>query len=102
MPKAVALEPLHDPTVNYALQHNDVPVIKRLRLTNSGGECLKDVLVRVEVEPDFASTWKGRITGPKTGPEKRGPSCQSARRRESSKRWHPGPGRSFGTFAKTS
>lgn len=27
-----------------------------------GGECLKDVLVRVAVEPDFASTWVGRVT----------------------------------------
>jgi very-short-patch-repair endonuclease len=67
MPKAVALELLHDPTVNYALQQNDVPVIKQLRLTNSGGECLNDVLVRVEVEPAFASTWEGRVTSLEPG-----------------------------------
>lgn len=67
MPEALDLELIHDPTVNYALQQNDVPVIKQLRLTNSGGECLKDVLVRVEVEPDFASTWEGRVTSLEPG-----------------------------------
>ena len=67
MPEPIDLELLHDPTVNYALQQNDVPVIKQLRLTNSGSTCLKDVLVRVEVEPDFASTWEGRVTSLEPG-----------------------------------
>lgn len=67
MPETLALELIHDPTVNYALQQNDVPVIKQLRITNSGDKCLKDVLVRIEVEPDFASTWEGRVTSLEPG-----------------------------------
>lgn len=62
MAKTVTLELIHDPTVNYALQQNDVPIIKQLRLTNCGDERLKDLLVRIEVEPDFATPWEGRAT----------------------------------------
>jgi len=67
MLEAVTLEILHDPTVNYALQQNDVPIIKQLRITNSNGECLKDLVVHIEVEPDFAIPWDGRVTSLEPG-----------------------------------
>ncbi|HMM37167.1 MAG TPA: DUF3320 domain-containing protein [Desulfovibrio sp.] len=62
MAETVTLELVHDPTVNYALQQNDVPIIKQLRLTNIGDERLKDLLVCIEFEPDFAPPWEGRVT----------------------------------------
>ena len=62
MSETVALELIHDPTVNYALQQNDVPIVKQLRITNSGNECLKDLLVYIQVEPGFAHPWEGRVT----------------------------------------
>jgi len=61
MPEAIALELVHDPTVNYALQQNDVPIIKQLRITNSGNECLQELLVQIQVEPSFALPWEGRV-----------------------------------------
>lgn len=67
MPEAVVLELIHDPTVNYALQQNDVPIVKQLRLTNSGNECLKDLLVHIQVEPGFAHPWEGRVTSLESG-----------------------------------
>lgn len=62
MPETIALELIHDPTVNYALQQNDVPIVKQLRITNSGKECLKNLLVHINVEPGFALPWEGRVT----------------------------------------
>lgn len=67
MSETVALELIHDPTVNYALQQNDVPIVKQLRITNSGNECLKGLLVYIQVEPGFAHPWEGRVTSLEPG-----------------------------------
>ena len=40
-----------DPTVNFAMQQNDVPVVKALRLSNAGADELRDLVVRVWSEP---------------------------------------------------
>ncbi len=67
MTDLLSLELVHDPTINYALQQNDVPIIKQLRLTNNSDGCVKDLLVRITVEPGFAAPWEGRITNLESG-----------------------------------
>ena len=58
----VTIEIEADCTVNYAMQQNDVPVIKMLRITNTQDHVLRDLLVHVTAEPAFASSMDLRIT----------------------------------------
>lgn len=55
---SITCELLHDSTVNYAVQQNHVPIIKRLRITNTGGENLSQVTVALIAEPEFATRWE--------------------------------------------
>ena len=50
-----------DPTVNFAMQQNDVPVVKAIRLSNAGEEELRELVVRVWGEPEFMVPWSGRV-----------------------------------------
>lgn len=50
-----------DPTVNLAMQQNDVPVIKALRLRNTSDRRLDDLLVHITSEPEFAEPYEMRI-----------------------------------------
>ncbi|WP_136524125.1 DUF3320 domain-containing protein [Geomonas ferrireducens] len=52
----------YDRTVNYAMQQNDVPVVKSLRIRNESKDALRDLNVRISTEPPFAALWEGRIT----------------------------------------
>ncbi|WP_274362793.1 DUF3320 domain-containing protein [Paenibacillus thermotolerans] len=45
-------------TINYAMQQNYVPVIRRLRLTNNGSEDLHGVTAVITAEPAFAREWR--------------------------------------------
>ncbi len=49
-------------TVNYAMQQNDVPVISRLRVTNTTDTPLDGLCVRIRVEPAFAVPWEARVS----------------------------------------
>lgn len=51
----------HDLTVNYAVQQNHVPVVKRLRLTNTGTADLGQLTVTITTEPGFAATWETTV-----------------------------------------
>lgn len=50
-----------DPTVTFAMQQNDVPVVKALRISNPGAEPIRDLLVRIWSEPEFMAPWEKRI-----------------------------------------
>ena len=50
-----------DPTVNFAMQQNDVPVVKTVRLRNEGAEELRELVVHVWGEPAFMLPWSGRV-----------------------------------------
>lgn len=50
-----------DRRINYAMQQNDVPVIKALAIENRAGEVLRDLELRISVEPDFAVGWSRRL-----------------------------------------
>src|SRR5688572_4703112 len=57
----VALHVDLDPRVNYAMQQNDVPVVKRLRIENLSPGPLRDVVVRIRTEPPFSAPWEARV-----------------------------------------
>ncbi|WP_158453649.1 DUF3320 domain-containing protein [Paenibacillus beijingensis] len=44
-------------TINYAMQQNHVPVVKRVVLTNNSDDDLHNVTVTLTAEPDFAFEW---------------------------------------------
>lgn len=48
---------LHDRTVNFAMQQNHVPVVKRLRIINENNFDLVNLKVKITAEPEFASIW---------------------------------------------
>jgi len=58
MSAKIACEFLHDQTVNFAMQQNHVPVIKRLRLTNDGESSLTNLRVKLTCDPEFARPWE--------------------------------------------
>ncbi|MEN6624593.1 MAG: DUF3320 domain-containing protein [Candidatus Sumerlaeia bacterium] len=60
-PCRLTLELEADPTINLAMQQNDVPVIKALRVKNDGGEAVGGVDIRIWSEPAFTAPWSGRI-----------------------------------------
>jgi len=50
-----------DPTVNFAMQQNDVPVVKAIRLSNASEAELRELGVQVWGEPEFMVPWSGRV-----------------------------------------
>jgi very-short-patch-repair endonuclease/DNA polymerase III delta prime subunit len=51
-----------DRRINLAMQQNDVPMVKSLRIHNATNETLCDLDVSISTEPAFAKTWKSKIT----------------------------------------
>ncbi|WP_028609850.1 DUF3320 domain-containing protein [Paenibacillus harenae] len=47
--------------VNYAMQQNHVPVVKNIALTHSAEEELREVIVTLSAEPEFAYGWTKKI-----------------------------------------
>jgi very-short-patch-repair endonuclease len=50
-----------DARINFALQQNDVPVVKMVRVRNLGEEPLRDIELRISAEPRFGEGWSSRI-----------------------------------------
>jgi hypothetical protein len=59
---AISVDLDFDRTVNYAMQQNDVPVVKALRIRNGTDAALRDLNIRITTEPAFATTWESRVT----------------------------------------
>jgi len=59
MPLAVNVE--LDPLISFAMQQNDVPIVKLLHLQNTGDATLRDIELTIEPEPEFARGWSTRI-----------------------------------------
>ena len=49
-----------DHRINFAMQQNDVPPVKRVRVTN-GGDPLRDLTLRVTTEPPVSERWECRL-----------------------------------------
>lgn len=54
----LSCEFMHDRTVNFAMQQNHVPVVKRLCITNASNVNVDNIKVQIAAEPEFASVWK--------------------------------------------
>ena len=52
----------YDKTVNYAMQQNDVPVIKNLKLINNSEKAFKNIKVKITANPEFSAQWETRIS----------------------------------------
>lgn len=61
VPKAVALRVDLDRRINFAMQQNDVPVVKALHIENPTATPLRDLAVHISVEPAFAQPWSTRV-----------------------------------------
>lgn len=62
MKAAVAISLTHDAEVNYALDQNDVPVIKKIILTNETHDDLLDLTVRVTTYPEFTLPFETNVS----------------------------------------
>ena len=47
-----------DPRINFAMQQNDVPVVKSIVIENDGSEPLKNLRLLITPEPAFAKPWE--------------------------------------------
>ena len=47
--------------VNFAMQQNYVPVIRKLTLKNVSGEMLNELTVSIRVSPAFAAPWERHV-----------------------------------------
>jgi hypothetical protein len=57
----VNLRPEIDGRINFAMQQNDVPVVKAVHVENGSHVPLRDLRLRITPEPDFAEPWEARI-----------------------------------------
>lgn len=58
----VRLELDCDHTINFAMQQNDVPVVRQIRVTNLGTLPLEGVQVRLTSEPELFPAWQTTVT----------------------------------------
>lgn len=58
----VSLRAKIDTLINFAIQQNDVPIVKLVRVENHSDVPLRDLEVCISVEPAFAETWSRKIT----------------------------------------
>jgi very-short-patch-repair endonuclease len=49
------------PVINFAMQQNHVPVVKRLLITNISDVPLENLWVKISTEPDFSIPWTAKI-----------------------------------------
>ena len=51
-----------DPTINFAMQQNDVPVVRQIRITNTGALPLEGVQIKLTSEPELFPAWQATIS----------------------------------------
>lgn len=57
------IDGVFSPVVNFAMQQNYVPVIRKLTLKNKSEEALENLKISVVASPDFAAEWQREIAG---------------------------------------
>jgi very-short-patch-repair endonuclease len=60
-PTSVDLRPEIDRRVNFAMQQNDVPVVKLVHVENTSELPLRDLRLRITPQPAFAGPWEARV-----------------------------------------
>ena len=63
----ISCEFIYDHTVNYAMQQNHVPLVKRLCVTNDSDKDLEQVTIQLKTEPEFSLLWEKNISVLKAG-----------------------------------
>jgi len=67
--QTISVDVDYDRRINFAMQQNDVPVVKLLRVTNRGAELLENLTLNVWIDHDLApktSVHIARIAGGET------------------------------------
>lgn len=59
--QSVSLRPEVDHRVNFAMQQNDVPVVKLVHVENTSELPLRDLRLRITPQPAFAGPWEARV-----------------------------------------
>src|ERR1700679_304328 len=49
------------PVINFAMQQNHVPIVKRLLITNTSDSHLENLSVEISTEPDFSIPWIAKV-----------------------------------------
>lgn len=52
---------VYTPVINFAMQQNQIPVVRKFLIKNTTGEDLKNITVEITSEPDFAIAWNYNI-----------------------------------------
>ena len=55
------IEFLYSSVVNYAIQQNRVPLVRKFSIENNSERDLVDVQIQIEAEPEFATSWSQRV-----------------------------------------
>ena len=61
MKDTVNIDLTYSQIINYAMQQNFIPLIKRLVLKNTSTENYRDIEIEIKAEPGFAHTWTARV-----------------------------------------
>ncbi len=51
----------YNPSINFAMQQNHVPVIRKILVENIADKDLENIFVEIHSDPDFAITWNQNI-----------------------------------------
>src|SRR5665647_2046848 len=60
-PAKLEVDVIYSPIVNFAMQQNHVPVIRKLTIKNVGDADLSNLSIEIIPEPDFAIIWNKKI-----------------------------------------
>ena len=61
IPAKIKVDLIYSPLVNFAMQQNHVPVIRKLTIKNIRDVDLSNLSIEIIPEPDFAITWNKKI-----------------------------------------
>jgi hypothetical protein len=52
---------IYTPVVNFAIQQNRIPVVRKFTVRNTGNDDLTDITVQIKSEPEFVLAWTQKI-----------------------------------------
>ncbi len=61
IPKNLEVNLIYSPIINFAMQQNHVPVIRKLSIKNIGDIDLTNINLHIQPEPEFANVWAKKI-----------------------------------------
>lgn len=58
---ALEVDLIYSPIVNFAMQQNHVPIVRKLTVKNTDDKELRNITIEITADPEFAITWSKRI-----------------------------------------